>query len=86
MGHTPVIHSTRSQSSQFGVDFSDFRTWLPLCSFVSLVVKAFEFPLSAMSRDDGDLGDPSIFPHFTKNAIDLKYFMVSFVDFARPDC
>ena len=30
---------------------------IPLCSFVSFVVKALDFPISATSRDHGDVGD-----------------------------
>jgi hypothetical protein len=35
-------------------------TAIPLCSFVSSVVKAFDLPIAAMTRDAGDHGDSSI--------------------------
>ena len=54
LGPPPVIHPTRSQSSQFGVgfrtkDFSVLYLNVPLCSFVSFVVNGlllFNLPIT----------------------------------------
>ncbi len=48
----PYLHKNAT-----GLKYSFTITALPSRSFVSFVVKAFDFPMSAMSRDDGDPGD-----------------------------
>jgi hypothetical protein len=61
-----------SHSGYSGLYYA-FLYWFSPRLRASVVDVAFDFPMSAMSRDDGVLGDISILPEFSKNATQRKW-------------
>jgi hypothetical protein len=71
---TPVIHRTRSQSSQFGVGFRVLGRSL---------IREKVFPTSTMSRDGGDLADSSL-PDQNQMRIHRQQKVLISVDWYQP--